>query len=131
MPVFFQLQQVLVKHSPNTVIFGMLDREFIFINKEQTRVKNLIKKVSFESKHTVILVWAFKKKKGDWGEVVSRKMSFNLSLFHEAHILIITSDDNDNLGTVPVAVITQMAISSAYWATHIVFLIMRRSCIRI
>ena len=56
---FFQLQQVLVKHSPNTVIFGMLDREFIFINKEQTRVKNLIKKVSFESKHTVILVWAF------------------------------------------------------------------------
>ena len=51
-------------------------------------------------------------------------MLFNLSLFHEAHILIITRDDNDNLGTVPVAVITQMAISSAYWATHIVFLIM-------
>ena len=51
-------------------------------------------------------------------------MLFNLSLFHEAHILIITRDDNDNLGTVPVAVITQMAISSAYLATCIVFLIM-------
>ena len=61
---------------------------------------------------------------GDLGEVVSRKMLFNLSLFHEAHILIITRDDNDNLGTVPVAVITQMAISSVYWATRIMFLIM-------
>ncbi|KAK7090613.1 UV radiation resistance-associated protein-like [Littorina saxatilis] len=41
-----KLQQVLVKHNPNTVIFGMLDKEFVFVNKEQTRVKNMVKKVA-------------------------------------------------------------------------------------
>lgn len=44
--MILQLQQVLVKHNPNTVIFGMLDKEFVFVNKEQTRVKNMVKKVS-------------------------------------------------------------------------------------
>ncbi|XP_076454004.1 UV radiation resistance-associated gene protein-like [Babylonia areolata] len=41
-----KLQQLVVKQSPNMVIFGMLDKEFIFVNKEQNRIRNLAKRVS-------------------------------------------------------------------------------------
>lgn len=40
-----KLQQSLVKHTPNTVIFGMLDKYFIFIDKGHARVKTLARKV--------------------------------------------------------------------------------------
>ncbi|XP_025079351.1 UV radiation resistance associated protein-like isoform X2 [Pomacea canaliculata] len=41
-----KLQNSMVKHPPNTVIFGMLDKFFIYISKEQADLKTLAKNVA-------------------------------------------------------------------------------------
>ncbi|KAL8574210.1 hypothetical protein ACOMHN_066393 [Nucella lapillus] len=59
-----KLQQLVVKQSPNMVIFGMLDKEFIFINKEQNRIRNLAKRVSDLDLPSTLLPAVVKVEKG-------------------------------------------------------------------
>ena len=44
-----QVQQLLLRHTPNMVLFHMLDRIFVYVDKESPHIKGNIKKVRTSS----------------------------------------------------------------------------------